>query len=196
MSERNAKTDRITVKVNRRMVNERFMLGMTALAVVLGITVLGSCASSPYIVLEEPLKPDSKSALVIFLGTSSTKAQLWDGEKPVGTFKGTPSTSMNCIFWKATPGAHIFVGRSSNFVHQRMNLQANRTYYIRIHVVPAPYTTPITMKEATKQDYDDFIAPWRKVRNLEFDDKWRKEFLAENDGQWLKDIREYLKTAK
>ena len=177
------------------MVNKRFMLGMTVMAVVLGITVLGACASSPYIVLEEPLKPDSRSALVIFLGTSSTKAQIWDGEKPVGTFKGTPSTSMNCIFWKATPGAHIFVGRSTNFVHKRMNLQANKTYYIRIYTIPAPYVTPIAMNELTKQEFDAYVAI-RTTKYMEYDNKWREGFLAEDGGKWLKDIREYLKTAK
>ena len=26
--------------------------------------------------------------------------------------------------------------------------------------------------------------------------EWRADFLAENDGKWLKDIREYLRTAK
>jgi len=177
------------------MVNKRFMLGMSALTLVLGMMVLGACASSPYIVLQEPIKPDSKNAVVIFLGSSSTKAQVWDGEKPVGTFKGTPSTSMNCIFWKTAPGSHIFVGRSTNFVHQRMNLQANKTYYIRIHEIPAPYSTPITMNEVTKQQYDEFIERWN-IRNIEYDNNWRQDFLAENDGKWLRDIREYLKTAK
>jgi len=177
------------------MLNKRFMSGMTALVFVLGITVLGACASSPYIVLDEPIKPDSRNAVVIFLGSSSTKAQVWDGEKPVGTFKGTPSSSMNCIFWKVSPGSHTFVGRATNFVHVRMNLQANRTYYIRVHEIPAPYVTPIAMNEVTKQQYDEFIERWR-IRNIEYDNEWREELLAEDNGKWLKEIREYLKTAK
>jgi len=176
------------------MFNKKNFIKLGMMALTLGLMVLGACSSSPpYIVLEEPMKPDSRSAVVIFMQFNSTNAQIWDGERPVGTFDGLSASSRYCLFWKTAPGAHIFVGRSSNFVHKRMNLQANRTYYIRIHVVPAPYSTPITMNEATKQDYDDFIAPWRKVRNLEFDNKWREEFLAEDNGIWLKDI---LKTAK
>ena len=173
---------------------------MTALAlallVALGMTVLGACASSKaYMVLDEEIKPDSRSAVVIFLGSSSTKAQVWDGEKPVGTFRDTPSSSMNCMFWRTTPGAHTFVGRSSNYVHTKMNLQANRTYYIRIHEIPAPYATPITMNEVTKAQYDEFRERWR-IRDIEYDDGWREKFLAENNGKWQKDIREYLATAK
>jgi len=177
------------------MANRLFMSGMMALAVVLGITVLGACGSSPYILSDEPVKPDSKSAVVIFLGDSSSKAQVWDREKPIGTFKGTPSTSVNCIFWKTTPGSHIFVGRATNFVHERMNLQANRTYYIRIRTIPAPYVTPIAMSQLTKQEFEDYTSI-RKTRYMEYDDNWREEFLAEDKGKYLDDIREYLKTAK
>jgi len=179
------------------MENKRFMLGMTVLALVLGITVLGACVSaSPYILLEEPMKPDSKSAVVVFMSTSSSKAQVWDGEKPVGTFKGSPYASMNCLFWKATPGAHTFVGRSTNFAHIKMNLQANKTYYIQIHEIPAPYATPIAISEETQKDYEEFTAPWRTVKFIEYDDKWREDFLAEDNGKWLKEMKEYLKTAK
>jgi len=165
----------------------------------LGITLLGACASAPpFIVLKEPIKPDGKSALVVFLQSGSTEAQIWDGEKPVGTFKNMPSSSRYCMYWKTTPGARIFVARSTNTIHKRMNLQAGRTYYIRIYVIPAPYTTPITMEELSMQDYDEFMnkSKFLKTTNIEFDNKWRTEFLAENNGKWLKEIREYLKTAK
>ena len=177
------------------MVNKRFRTGLTSLALVLGMTVLGSCSSAKYIILEEQLKPDAKTAVVIFLGSSSTNAQLWDGEKPVGTFKDTPSSSMNCIFWKAAPGSHTFVARATNTVHEKMSLQANRTYYIRVHEIPAPFVTPIAMNTVTKQQYDEFRERWR-IRDMEYDDEWRKEFLAEDNGKWLKEIKEYLKTAK
>jgi len=178
------------------MKNKLMVIAITT-AIFFSFTALSltGCASPRYKLLDEPLKPDSRNALVIFLGSSSTKAQIWDGEKPVGTFNGTPSTSMNCIFWKATPGAHTFVGRATNYVHIRMSLQANRTYYIRIHEIPAPYVTPIAMNEVTQQQYDEFIGRWR-IRNMEYDDNWRQEFLAEDNGKWLKDIREYLKTAR
>jgi len=179
------------------MVNKKFFLGMTVL--ILGIMVSGACSSSPpYIVLEEPIKPDSKSVVVIFLQSSSTEAQVWDGEKPVGTFKGMSSRSRYCMYWKTTPGAHTFVARSTNIVHKKMNLQAGKTYPIRIHVIPAPFTTPIVMEELSKQDYDEFMdkSSFLKTTNIEFDDKWREEFLAEDNGKWLNEIREYLKTAK
>ena len=178
------------------MADKRFKWGMTALALALGMTFLGACASSSaYTVLDEQPKPDGRSAIVVFLGSNSTKAQVWDGEKPVGTFRGTPGSSMNCIHWRATPGAHTFVGRSTNFVHVKMNVQANRTYYIRVHEIPAPYATPIAMNEVSKQQYDEFRERWR-IKDLEFDDEWRRNFLDENDGKWQKDVREYLATAK
>jgi len=182
------------------MFNKKNFIKLGMMALTLGLMVLGACSSSPpYIVLEEPMKPDSRSAVVIFMQFNSTNAQIWDGERPVGTFDGLSASSRYCLFWKTAPGAHIFVGRSSNFVHKRINLQAGRTYYIRVHTVPSPpYTTLIVMEEQSKQDYDDFMAKSNIFRttNIQFDDEWRKAFLAENDGKRLKDIREYLKTAK
>ncbi|MDR0496008.1 MAG: hypothetical protein LBH42_00170 [Treponema sp.] len=168
-----------------------FLLGMLAM----GMIVLSGCASSKYMVLNEQMKPDARTAVVIFLGSSSTKAQIWDGERPVGTLKGTPSSSMNCIHWRATPGAHTFVARSTNFVHVRMILLPNRIYYVRIHAIPAPYANPIAMNEVSKQQYDEFRERWR-IRDIAYDDQWRKDFLAEQNGKWLKDVREYLRTAK
>jgi len=181
------------------MVNKRFMLKMTVL--VLGIALLGACASAPpFIVLKEPIKPDSKSAVVIFLQSGSTEAQVWDGEKPVGTFKNMSASSRYCMYWKTTPGAHIFVAKSVNTVHKRMNLQANRTYYIRVYDIPSPipYTTMVAINEITKQDYEEFMdkSKFLKTTNIEFDNKWREEFLAEDKGKWLKEIKDYLKTAK
>jgi len=174
---------------------------------VFGIIALGiigfSCSSSAsFIALDKPVRPDSKSAVVIFFGRSFTKAQVWDGEKPVGTFDGTPLSTMNHIFWKTTPGAHTFVARSSNYVNKRMNLQADKTYYIQIDkmVVSPPFTTLIFVEELTQKGYDEVIEKWKKAKNkltlMEFDNKWRTAFLAENNGKNLKDIREYLKTAK
>jgi hypothetical protein len=174
---------------------------MRSIAIIALVAVIGaSCSSAPpFITLDEPIKPDSKSAVVIFLQFGSTDAQIWDGEKPVGTFKNMPASSRYCMYWKTTPGAHNFVARSSNFVNKKMNLQANRTYYIRIHDLPSPpYTTLIAMEELSKKDYDDFMSKsnFLKTTNIEFDNKWRADFLAENDGKWLKELKEYLKTAK
>jgi hypothetical protein len=172
------------------------LIGIIALFAVIGF----SCASPPpFITLEKPINPDSKSAVVIFLQSASTEAQVWDGEKPVGTFKGLSGSSRYCLYWKTTPGAHTFVARSSNFVHKKMNLQAGKAYYIRIHTIPSPpFTTLIVMEELTKQDYDEFMekSSFLKTTNIEFDNKWREEFLAEDDGKWLTETREYLKTAK
>ena len=182
------------------MKNKRFMLVMTVL--VLGITILGACASARYVTLSEPMKPDSKSAVIIFFGRSFVKAQVWDGEKPVGTFEGTPMSTYNCIFWRVTPGAHTFVGRATNYVNTKINIQANKMYYIRLRDLPSPipYTTLIAMYEAPKKEYDEVIEQWMKLGNkltlMEYDNKWREDFLAEDKGKWLKDIRDYLKTAK
>jgi hypothetical protein len=54
------------------------------------------------------------------------------------------------------------------------------------------------MEELSKQDYDEFMkkSSFLKTTNIEFDNKWREEFLAEDNGKWRKEIREYLKTAK
>jgi len=176
----------------------KILLRVIAIMAAIGFSFAACASQPPYILLEEPVKPDSKSAVVIFLQNSSTNAQIWDREKPVGTFKDVSSSSRYCLFWKTTPGAHIFVASSTNTVHKRINLQANKTYYIRIHVIPAPYTTPIIMEELTKQDYDEFMGKsnFLKTSLIEFDDKWREDFLAEDSGKNLKEIREYLKTAK
>ena len=172
------------------------VFALVALVAAIGV----SCSSAPpFTTLQEPIKPDSKSAVVIFLQSSSTEAQVWDGEKPVGTFNGLKASSRYCMFWKTTPGAHTFVARSSNFVNTRMNLQAGRTYYIRVHKIPSPpYTTLIAMEEYSKQDYDDFMSKSKflKTTDIEFDNEWRKEFLAENNGKNLNELKEYLKTAK
>jgi len=185
------------------MLNKQFMSGMKTLVLVLGITALSACASSGrFVTLEEPLKADGKNAVIIFFGRSFTKAQVWDGEKPIGTFDGTPISTMNCLFWKTTLGAHTFVGRSTNYVHKKMTLQANKTYYIQVIDLPSPvpFTNLIAIKEVTKQEYDEAMDQWKKLGNklllMEYDNKWREEFLAEDNGKWLKDIKDYLKTAK
>ena len=179
------------------MKNVLKVFGLVALVAVIGV----SCSSAPpFIVLDEPIQPDNRSAVVIFLQSSSTEAQIWDGEKPVGTFEGMKGSSRYCLFWKTTPGAHTFVARSSNFVHEKMNLQAGRTYYIRIQkVIPSPpYTTLIRTEQLTKQDYDEFMdkSSYLKTTKIEIDNNWREDFLAENNGKRLNDIREYLRTAK
>jgi len=160
-----------------------------ALAAVIGF----SCYSSPYILAEAPEKPDGKNAVVIFVSDKYSKAQVWDGEKPIGTFDGTPGASVNCIFRKVTAGTHTLVARSTNIVHQKMNLQANKTYYIRIYTIPAPYVTPIAMADMTKQEFDDYTKI-RTTKYMEFDDEWQKEILKDEKG--LKEIKDYLKTAK
>jgi hypothetical protein len=170
---------------------------ITALVAVTGL----SCASSRFVTLEEPIKPDGKSAVVIFFGRSFSKADVWDGEKPVGTFEGTPISTINCIFWKTTPGAHTLVAKSSNFVNKKINLQANRTYYFHVYDIPSPpYTILIVMQELTKKEYDEVIDKWFKLKNkltlMEYDEEWRKAFLAADKGKKLNEIREYLKTAK
>jgi len=174
------------------------LLVLIALAAVFGF----SCASSArFVTLEEPKKPDSKSPVVIFFGRSFSKAQVWDGEKPVGTFEGTPLSTINCIFWKPTPGAHTFVAKSSNFVSKKMSLQANKTYYFHIYDIPSPpYTTLIVMEEVSKKEYDEIIDKWMKLKNkltlMEFDSDWQKEFVTANNGKNLNELKEYLKTAK
>ena len=177
------------------------MKGMAALVLVLGIAVLAACGSTGHTVVEEPLQPDARSAVVIFMQYEKTDAQVWDGETPIGTFKGLSRSSRYVMSWKTTPGAHIFVVRTTNFAHKRMTLQAGRTYYFRVYGVaagPLNTLTFIAIAEENKKYYDEFMAKSNvlKTTHIQFDDDWRKDFVTANDGKWLNDIREYIKKAK
>ena len=181
------------------MANKRFRPALaisTLLMMVLGMAFLGACASAKYTVMQEPPKPDNRSAVVYIYGSSSTKAEVWDGEKPVGTFDGGPWSAIGCMPWRATPGSHTFVAKSSNTVHTTMNLQANRSYYIEVHTVPSPpFTTLIIMRELN-QDQETAFRKRYKIKNMSFSDEWRKDFLAYQNGKRLKEVQAYLQKIK
>ena len=174
------------------MTNKRFNLIVPVLMLVLVMAALGACASSrQYTVLNEPLAPDNRSAVVYFYDLSSTEAEIWDGEKPVGAFAGLPMSKAGCLQWQTTPGAHTFVARRTNNAHLKMNLQANRTYYIEVARIPSPIGTIVTLREIDKER-EEAIKRRYRLENITFSDEWRQDFASQNNGKRLTDVRAYL----
>ena len=173
------------------MTNKRLKMLIPAFALVLGMTVLASCASKKYTVLNESLTPDNRSAVVYFYDLSSTKAEIWDGERPVGIFEGVPMTAAGCLQWRTTPGAHTFVARRTNNAHLKMNLQANRTYIIEVAKIPSPVGTIVALREIDKEREETIKRRYR-LENITFSDEWRQEFAAQNNGKKLNEVKAYL----
>ena len=178
------------------MANKRFRLVMPALALVFGMALFCACASSAYTVVEDPIRPDNRSAVVYFYDFTSTKAEVWDGEKPVGTFDGTPMTSAGCMPWKTTPGSHTFVARASNNANIKMSLQANRIYYVEVRSIPSPpFTTFVAMRELTAEQENTYRNRYR-ILEMSYSDEWRQDFLAYQNFKRLKDVQTYLASIK
>ncbi|MDR0447325.1 MAG: hypothetical protein LBH07_01510 [Treponema sp.] len=165
----------------------------TALKVVLAVTILGLAAVSAYAAAYTKLKelpgPDARNAMVYFHGWKSSKAQLWDGEFPIGTYRS--GTTGACIPYLARPGAHTFVARSTNYAHIKMNLQANRIYYVRIEHVSIAVPTVVKIYQITKDEEESYRKRWN-IKDISFTDEWREKFLAYKDGKWLKEMKEAL----
>ena len=173
------------------MTNKRFKFVIPVIALVLGMALLASCASKQYMVLDEPLKPDSRTAVVYFYDLGSTKAEIWDGEKPIGIFEGLPMTSAGCLQWKASPGSHTFLARRTNNAHLKMNLQANRTYLVEVVNIPAPYGTYVALKQIDEEREETILKRYR-ITDITFSDEWRQDFASQNNGKKLSEVKAYL----
>ncbi|MDR2952542.1 MAG: hypothetical protein LBU82_04785 [Treponema sp.] len=132
--------------------------------------------------------PDEQSAVVYFIGFKS--GSVWDGETPIGEFEGNNILSMP---WKTTPGEHYFLANTFNWITMRANLQANKTYYVKLERWPNPVPFSQNLVSLKVMEPED-AAEWIKYsRNASFTDEWRAEFAQ---GKLLQEVKENLQEAK
>ena len=171
-----------------KMKKNNLWLGIMAMMLVFGMTVLGTCSSAPDIELPEP---DAKSAVVYFFGYKSDGANLWDGEKPIGDF--SEGVFLANLAWKTTPGEHYFIANTFNWVVIRANLKANQRYYLKLDVIPNPIPFSkniIVFRDLEPADGEKWI---KRAKTFAFSDEWRAKYAQ---GDRLKDVREQLQKAK
>jgi len=177
-----------TVK-GKKMTKREFRFGMLVTALVLGMTVLGACSSTPP---SEPVLPDRQSAVVYFFGYKSDKASVWDGTTPIGDF-GEGSTTRGNIAWKTTPGEHYFLANTFNWAVIRANLQAGKTYYVRLQWIPNPIPFAKNFVAFSVMEQEEGEEWFNKSRTTFFTDEWRAKYAQ---GERLQEAREQLQAAR
>jgi hypothetical protein len=174
------------------MTRKRILLGIPVIALVLTMAALGACASSAYTSID-PVMPN-QNVVIYFRGSADLNTgSIWDGEKPIGDYneKGLPMVPI--FVYETTPGEHYFIAHASNWVTMRVNLEANKRYFIGISSVPSPpFTTFIAMYPMDAADLEEAIAS-RWSDTLAFTDEWRAEFAQ---GKLLAEVKENLQDAK
>jgi hypothetical protein len=170
------------------MTKKNFRLGMSVTAFLLGMAVLGSCATTP----SEPVLPDSKTAVVYFFGYTSDKASVWDGTTPIGDFSQGKTTRAN-IAWKTTPGEHYFLAQGFNWASIRANLKANTTYYVNLQWIPNP--VPFAKRFVAFQvlDQKEGEELFNKSQTIPVTDEWRTKYAQ---GDRLEEAKKELQEAK
>jgi hypothetical protein len=168
----------------------RFGMLVTALitAFVLGMAVLGACSTTPP---SEPVLPDRQSAVVYFFGYKSDKASVWDGTTPIGDFG--EGASRGNIAWKTTPGEHYFMANTFNWAVIRANLQANKTYYVKLEWIPNPIPFAKNFVAFSVLEPEDGEDWFNKSRTTSFTDEWRAKYAQ---GERLQEAREQLQEAR
>ena len=168
--------------------------GMPVLVLAFAVSVIGARSKVPAFEVIEPIMPDENSAVVYFIGWKNM-GDVWDGEKPIGTFNGkTPLYPI--IAYKTTPGSHYFLANASNWLAMRADLEPNKRYFVRI--LPAPISPPFTqfiiMHIWGTDDGEAYVNKTTKQRKiLSYTDAWRAEFAQ---GKRLKEAQENFQDAQ
>jgi len=170
------------------MKKSNFWLGIQAIALVFGMTILGACASAPAV---DPILPDEKSAVVYFYGYRSDGASVWDGETPIGDFGEGPVVGY--LAWKTTPGEHYFLSNTFNWNVMKASLKANNTYYVKLESIPNPIPFAKNMVVMRPLEAEDGEAWFKKSRTKTFTDEWRAKFAQ---GKILEEAKEQLQEAR
>ena len=169
------------------MANKKILWGILALTLVFGMMVLGAKAFEVV-----NLTPDENSAVVYFFAGRGY-GDIWDGDKPVGTFndKGI-SRSMAGIAYKTTPGTHYFMANASNWAIILADLEPNKRYCVRVMPLPSPpFTVFITMVVLQPDQGDEWIK--RVKKPVAFTDAWRAEYAQ---GKRLENVQSQYQDAQ
>jgi len=160
---------------------------LLAITLLIGMTVLGACVSTP----DAPVLPDAQSAVVYFFGYKSHGASVWDGEMPIGDFGKGPVVGY--LVWKTKPGQHFFLANTFNWNVIKANLQANKTYYVKLEEIPNPVPFAkrmVVMRPLEPEDGEKWL---KKSRTTTFTDEWRANFAQ---GKLLEEAKEQLQKAR
>jgi hypothetical protein len=168
-----------------------FVLGI--LVVVFGMVVIGA---KPFDLIK-PIMPDENSVVVYFKGSNGW-GDIWDGDKPVGSFdaKKVPIIG-TMIAYKTTPGEHYFIVHASNWIVVRADLEAGKRYNLNVTMIPSPPFTTLIAVYPLGADSLELRLSQKSTKLLSFSDAWRADFLKKDKkGKYLKEVREELKEAQ
>jgi hypothetical protein len=125
-------------------------------------------------------------AVVTFVRSSvmafGVKAMIWDGETLVGEL-----TPRKYIQYKASPGKHLFMAKSEQWVYLNANLIAGKQYVINTDVSPGGYSALIELKPVlpfetkySKTDVDGWFFNLEAQKPLpDYADIYKAPYLAE-----------------
>ncbi len=125
-------------------------------------------------------------AVVNFVRSSimalGVKALIWDGETLVGEL-----APRKYIQYKATPGKHLFMAKSEQWMYLNANLAAGKQYVVKAEAEPGGYSAVIELKpvlpfekEYSKTDVDGWffnLSPQKPLAG--YADVYKAPFLAD-----------------
>jgi len=178
------------------MKNTMRCLGFTALAAVIGFTML-ACASIPKGAEESTLTPDASSAVVYFLQPSIMSGGdivIWDGENPVGKINGAWYRN---VAYSAKPGTHYFMANRFNWSSVKVEIKADDVYYIKLNWAPNPIPFADDFVILDSMTQEDGLEQFNKnEKTIAFTEDWRKEFINSLSKEDLAEMRKNLDDAK
>jgi hypothetical protein len=168
-----------------------FVLGI--LVVVFGMVVI---SAKPFDLIK-PIMPDENSVVVYFKGSNGW-GDIWDGDKPVGSFDAKKVPIIGpMIAYKTTPGEHYFIVNASNWIVVRADLEPGKRYFVNVTPMPSPPFTTLVAVYPLGGDTGEVLLDHKSTKILNFSDAWRADFLKKDKkGKLLKEVREKVQEAQ
>ena len=133
------------------------------LVVLCGVFAAG-CASVPMKQVKVITAPPPETVLVTFVRQSifagdGIKVDVWDGTHYIGSL-----AAGTLVQYRATPGAHLFLGSAENWSYATGNLVAGKQYFIKANIFPGIGVARVAWGVADASD--ERIPKWRKWKAM------------------------------
>jgi len=171
------------------------IVGIIALAAVIGFSMTACASTSAEGAAESDLTPNASSAIVYFVQPTMRSASgdiiIWDGETPVGKIKGG---FYGNVAYRARPGAHTFMSNRFNWSKVTVQVRANTVYYIKLDWAPnpVPFSNDFALLSVMTTAEGQELSKKNK-KSLAFSDDWRAKFKSSLSPEYLAEMRKNLR---
>jgi hypothetical protein len=112
------------------------MKSLVRTGTLFGVLLLGGCAAIPMQEAKLVMAAPPDKAIVTFIRPvimigEAMNVYLWDGDRFIGVLG-----SGDMVQYEATPGEHLFLGRSENWTYASGSLEAGKRYLIKTNMFP------------------------------------------------------------